>query len=127
MPHFAGTRRSNDSRLCVMPKTRGGTRFTSAGNTQLMGYADPTVGTDSEHIEASLRDPQAFTELFQRHAAPVHRYLVKRVGWQAAEDLVGETFATAFRQRGTYDLSRADARPWLFGIATNLGASLLAI
>lgn len=85
-----------------------------------MGHVDPTVRTDSEHIEASLVDPQAFTALFQRHAAPVHRYLVKRVGRQDAEDLVGETFATAFRQRGTYDLHRADARPWLFGIATNL-------
>ena len=120
MSPFAGTGRNNNSRLCVMPGTRCGTRFTPAGNTQLMDHADPTVGTDSEHIEASLLDPQAFTVLFQRHAAPVHRYLVKRVGRQDAEDLVGETFVTAFRQRGTYDLSRADARPWLFGIATNL-------
>ena len=85
-----------------------------------MGHADPVGRTDSEHIEASLLDPQAFTVLFQRHAGPVHRYLVKRVGIEHAEDLVGETFATAFHLRSKYDLSRSDARPWLFGIATNL-------
>jgi RNA polymerase sigma-70 factor (ECF subfamily) len=33
---------------------------------------------------------------------------------------VGETFATAFRSRGRFDLTRPNARPWLFGIATNL-------
>ena len=85
-----------------------------------MVHADPAGTTDSEHVEASLLDPQAFTVLFERHAGPVYRYLVKRVGPQDAEDLVGETFATAFRLRTKYDLSRPDARPWLFGIATNL-------
>jgi RNA polymerase sigma factor (sigma-70 family) len=33
---------------------------------------------------------------------------------------VAETFLLAFRQRDTYDQARADARPWLYGIATNL-------
>jgi RNA polymerase sigma-70 factor (ECF subfamily) len=49
----------------------------------------------------------------------VHRYLVKRVGPDNAEDLLAETFVTAFRARRAYDLVRVDARPWLFGIATN--------
>jgi RNA polymerase sigma factor (sigma-70 family) len=85
-----------------------------------MDRGDPTGGTDSQQIEASLLQPHAFAALFHRHAGSVHRYLVKRVGPQDAEDLVGETFATAFRARTSYDLSRPDARPWLFGIATNL-------
>ena len=76
--------------------------------------------TDAQQIEASLADPDAFTALFDRHAGPLHLYISKRVGRPDAEDLVGETFATAFRSRRTYDLSRPDARPWLFGIATNL-------
>lgn len=38
----------------------------------------------------------------------------------AADDIVAETFLLAFRQRGSYDQTRADARPWLYGIATNL-------
>jgi RNA polymerase sigma factor (sigma-70 family) len=33
---------------------------------------------------------------------------------------VAETFLTAFRQRDRYDPHRADARPWLYGIAANL-------
>jgi RNA polymerase sigma factor (sigma-70 family) len=76
--------------------------------------------TDAWHIEVSLTQPHAFAILFERHAGSVHRYLVKRVGSRNAEDVVGETFAAAFRSRTNYDLSRADARPWLFGIATNL-------
>jgi RNA polymerase sigma factor (sigma-70 family) len=76
--------------------------------------------TDALVVERSLSDPEAFASLFDRHAGSVHRYLAKRVGIPDAEDLVGETFATAFRSRSNYDLARADARPWLFGIATNL-------
>jgi RNA polymerase sigma-70 factor (ECF subfamily) len=85
-----------------------------------MGFGVPDERTDSEQIESSLAHPQAFAALFERHAGPVHRYLVKRVGLNHAEDLVGETFAIAFRSRSKYELSRTDARPWLFGIATNL-------
>ncbi|MGA2837112.1 MAG: RNA polymerase sigma factor [Acidimicrobiales bacterium] len=76
--------------------------------------------TDAQHIEASFTDPDAFAILFERHALPLQRYMVTRVGRGDAEDLAGETFATAFRARRSYDLGRADARPWLFGIATNL-------
>ena len=34
--------------------------------------------------------------------------------------MVGEVFRIAFEKRDTYDLDRATARPWLYGIATNL-------
>jgi RNA polymerase sigma-70 factor (ECF subfamily) len=85
-----------------------------------MDHPDPPGRTDAELIEASLVHPRAFAALFERYAGPVHRYLVKRVGPQDAEDLVGETFVTAFRGRSSYDLNRSEARPWLFGIATNL-------
>jgi RNA polymerase sigma factor (sigma-70 family) len=84
-----------------------------------MGGSDQPEATDAQHIERSLSSPQAFAILFDRHARSVHRYLIKRVGPLNAEDLLGETFVTAFRSRGNYDLSRDDARPWLFGIATN--------
>jgi RNA polymerase sigma-70 factor (ECF subfamily) len=99
---------------------RHGTSLRSAGNTQSMGLLGHTARTDADWIEASLGDPQAFAVLFERHGGSVHRYAIRRVGLAAAEDLVGETFAVAFRSRSNYDLSRIDARPWLFGIATNL-------
>ena len=85
-----------------------------------MGLRDQANPSDAEVVAASLANPQVFATLFDRHAAPLHRYLAKRVGQQNAEDLVGETFASAFRSRATYDRSYPDARPWLFGIATNL-------
>ena len=42
------------------------------------------------------------------------------VGGQAADDLVAETFLVAFGKRAGYDPRFRDARPWLYGIATNL-------
>jgi RNA polymerase sigma-70 factor (ECF subfamily) len=42
------------------------------------------------------------------------------VGRDEAQDLAAETFVIAFSARQRYDLSRASARPWLFGISTNL-------
>ena len=58
--------------------------------------------------------------LFDRHAPHIHRYLARRAGRQVADDLVAETFLVAFAKRDRYDLGYADARPWLYGIATNL-------
>ncbi|MGW4383336.1 RNA polymerase sigma factor [Kitasatospora sp. NPDC004531] len=75
---------------------------------------------DAEVIGASLAAPDRFGEIYDRHAAAVHRYLARRVGAVVADDLTSETFLSAFRIRGRYDRGRSDARPWLYGIATNL-------
>ena len=37
-----------------------------------------------------------------------------------ADEVAAETFLQAFAARERFDCSRPDARPWLFGIATNL-------
>jgi RNA polymerase sigma-70 factor (ECF subfamily) len=76
--------------------------------------------TDSDEIVASLLDPERFGVVAERHFSQVFRYLARRVGRDVAQDLGAETFVVAFRARTRYDASRADARPWLFGIATNL-------
>ncbi|MFF1924730.1 RNA polymerase sigma factor [Streptomyces sp. NPDC058221] len=76
--------------------------------------------SDAHVIARSRDEPELFAALFDRYAAAVHRYAARRLGPEAAEDLMAETFTTAFQRRHTYDLTRADARPWLFGIATNL-------
>jgi RNA polymerase sigma-70 factor (ECF subfamily) len=75
---------------------------------------------DAVLIEQSLRVPERFASLFDRHAPYIHRYVARRLGEQAADDLVAETFLAAFAKRARYDLTRPDARPWLYGIATNL-------
>jgi RNA polymerase sigma factor (sigma-70 family) len=76
------------------------------------------VDPDAVVIEASWSDPDRFAALYDRYAAQLYRYAYQRVGSQHAEDVVADTFLAAFGQRGSYDVSRADARPWLFGILT---------
>jgi RNA polymerase sigma factor (sigma-70 family) len=75
---------------------------------------------DATVIQLSRHEPEQFTVLFRRHAPHIQRYVVRRLGPDAADDIVAETFLLAFRQRDRYDPARADARPWLYGIATNL-------
>jgi RNA polymerase sigma-70 factor (ECF subfamily) len=76
--------------------------------------------TDAAVIELSWHEPETFAELYDRHAAPVHRYVSRRLGDAMADDVVADTFLTAFRARLRYDLHRPDARPWLYGIAANM-------
>ena len=78
------------------------------------------VADDAAVIESSWREPERFAVLFDRHAPHIHRYLARRAGREVAEDLVAETFLAAFAKRDRYDLSHRNARPWLYGIATNL-------
>jgi RNA polymerase sigma-70 factor (ECF subfamily) len=75
---------------------------------------------DAAVIEASHAEPDQFAIVFERHAPHIHRYLARRVGKQAADDLVAETFLVAFGKRRAYDARYRDARPWLYGIATIL-------
>ncbi|GGT46073.1 RNA polymerase sigma factor [Nonomuraea spiralis] len=75
---------------------------------------------DALLIERSLNEPEIFATLFDRHAPLLHRYVTRRLGPSEAEDVVADTFLTAFQHRGGYDRSRPDARPWLYGIASNL-------
>ncbi|AWS40120.1 RNA polymerase sigma factor [Streptosporangium sp. 'caverna'] len=82
--------------------------------------AESATACDAEVIRLSLSDPERFAEIFHRYFAAIHRYASARLGVSAADDIAAETFLAAFRQRERYDLSRRDARAWLFGIATNL-------
>jgi RNA polymerase sigma-70 factor, ECF subfamily len=78
------------------------------------------VDTDAEIFQRSIRDPDAFREIFERHASTVHTYARKRIGTTAGEEILAQTFLTAFEKRARFDLSYESARPWLLGIATNI-------
>lgn len=66
-------------------------------------------------------DPEAFGEIFVRHAKPVYNYLFRRCGdWSTAEDLTSVVFLEAWRKRGEVRLVHDSALPFLFGIATNV-------
>lgn len=76
---------------------------------------------DAATIEESWTEPERFAAIFERYFSEVHSYIARRTGPAAADDLVGEVFLTAFAQRRKYDTqNRGCARPWLYGIATNL-------
>ncbi len=81
---------------------------------------DAGAGDDAVVIGRSIQEPEFFAVLFRRHAPPIQRYVTRRIGSDAAEDVVAETFLVAFRQRGGYQPDRPNALPWLYGIATNL-------
>jgi RNA polymerase sigma factor (sigma-70 family) len=85
-----------------------------------MRWRRESAADDAAVIEGSWREPERFAVLFDRHAPHIYRYLARRAGSQVADDLAAETFLAAFAKRDRYDLSRPDARPWLYGIATNL-------
>ena len=80
----------------------------------------PGEACDADLIRRSEAEPEQFAALFRRHSGPLHRYVARRLGSDVAEDIVAEVFLTAFRQRHRYQPSQPDARPWLYGIATNL-------
>lgn len=56
--------------------------------------------------------------LFEHHHGDVWRYLARRAGASAADDLAAEVFAIAWRRLDT--LPEGRARPWLFVTARNL-------
>jgi RNA polymerase sigma-70 factor (ECF subfamily) len=76
--------------------------------------------SDADAISASIDTPEEFAIIFDRHATALFRYLVRRVGVDDADPLLGEVFRIAFERRRSYHSERQNARPWLYGIATNL-------
>jgi RNA polymerase sigma factor (sigma-70 family) len=78
------------------------------------------VSTDGEIIQRSVRDPDAFREIFERHAAILLAYARKRLGSTTGDEILAQTFLVAFERRSRFDPTYTSARPWLFGIATNI-------
>ena len=76
--------------------------------------------SDAVVIARSLSDPSVFGVIFDRHFDAVHAYLARRAGGNVADDLAASTFTIAFERRRSFRLEATTARPWLFGIATNL-------
>ena len=76
---------------------------------------------DAAVVDRSLREPQVFAALFDRHAQVLHRYASRRVGPNDADDVVMATFTAAFEARTRFVApEHRSARPWLFGIASNV-------
>jgi DNA-directed RNA polymerase specialized sigma24 family protein len=78
---------------------------------------------DATVIKESWEDPERFAAIFDRYFTEIHRHLARRVGGKVASDVAAEVFLAAFAQRKRYDVARGCARPWLYGIATNMAAA----
>jgi RNA polymerase sigma-70 factor (ECF subfamily) len=89
-------------------------------NGALSGIPAEEADDDAAVMARSVEEPECFAAVFRRHSPYIRRYVTRRVGADAADDVVAETFLAAFRQRAAYQLDRPDALPWLYGIATNL-------
>jgi RNA polymerase sigma-70 factor (ECF subfamily) len=87
----------------------------------IRAVTEPPPVADAALIERSWREPDRFAEIFDRYYGEVHGYAARRLGGGGlADDIAAETFLIAFDRRRSYDVTRPDARPWLYGIASNL-------
>ncbi len=77
--------------------------------------------SDAELLVLAPARSEVMGVIYERHAPAVFRYLSRRVGAEAAEDLLGEVFvaAVASRSRVGSHVS-GSALPWLYGIAGNV-------
>jgi RNA polymerase sigma factor (sigma-70 family) len=76
---------------------------------------------DGAVIRESLATPQRFGEIFERHYDAIYAFVARRLGADFGGQLAAETFTRAFALRRRFRVEQsASARPWLFGIATNL-------
>lgn len=75
---------------------------------------------DVEILRASISDPTAFEEVFRRHFPALLGYARKRVGHDVGEEIAARAMVIAFERRTKFDPKHPSARPWLFGIASNL-------
>ena len=71
-------------------------------------------------ITRSITRPECFEIVFERHFAPIHLYLRRRVGDDLADELACETFVRAFSARARFSGDDDSVLPWLYGIAANL-------
>lgn len=76
--------------------------------------------TDASIVARAQTEPALFAEVFDRHYDTIHDYLTRRLPTGIAEEVAAETFLIAFERRAGYRSEYPSARPWLFGIATNL-------
>jgi RNA polymerase sigma-70 factor (ECF subfamily) len=79
------------------------------------------VGIPSSNLAASASAATLDIDaLYAEHAPFIARVLIRLVGdGPHVDDLLQETFFTAFRRRDSFD-GRSNARTWLYGIASRL-------
>jgi RNA polymerase sigma factor (sigma-70 family) len=78
------------------------------------------VSATAERRETDRTPVVDLSALFERHVHELLRYCACRVGAEAAEDVVADTFLIAYRRWDSFDPARASPLTWLYGIATRV-------
>lgn len=104
-----------DDRPNALPSYCNNQLTTATGGQRLVPDSDALLLR-----KAASGNPAAFPDLLRRHGQAIHAYLARRVGRDAADDLLSEVFVRAYAARRHYDERSHDARPWLYGIARNV-------
>ncbi|MCP4224475.1 MAG: RNA polymerase sigma factor, partial [Actinomycetia bacterium] len=90
-----------------------------------MSGQEPDVGTPLSPTIITPAAPSAddharFRAMFQSTLRPLTAYARRRTtNWAEADDVVSDTFTTAWRRRDEIDPERPPL-PWLYGIAANV-------
>lgn len=70
---------------------------------------------------AAAGRPDAFGELYDRHARAVYNFCFRRTAdWALAEDLTSIVFLEAWRKRDRVSFEGDSLRPWFLGVAVNV-------
>lgn len=87
------------------------------------GYPlQPEVDDEDRLVQNAKQDIREFSELYQRYAQPVYRYVFSRIGSQAeAEDATAQTFLSAVEGFARYH-HEGHFSAWLFAIARRKSA-----
>ena len=86
----------------------------------------PDELSDADVLSHARVRPELMGVVYERHARAVHRYLSRRVGTAAADDLLGDVFVAAVEaRRRVQPHPSGSALPWLYGIAANVVRSSL--
>lgn len=72
------------------------------------------------YIECMVFNSEQLTEVFKSHSHKIYAYVAIRIGNKAAaEDIVQEAFAKAWRSRKHFDPNKGELASWLFTITRN--------
>lgn len=83
-----------------------------------MGQGEVPGPSDDQLLAASRSDPEQFGVFYDRHAAAILAFCLRRTGCvETALDLTAEVFAAAYARRGSFRRTGAPVRSWLYGIA----------
>jgi RNA polymerase sigma-70 factor (ECF subfamily) len=93
-------------------------RFAAEGHRRVVTSEELS---DTDLLVLSRTRPEMLGVVYERHASAVYRYLRRRVGVGASEDLLGEVFVAAVAARlRVRPHDSGSALPWLYGIAGNV-------